>query len=131
MLVAIAVSLPARADCPRPPGDSNDTAGLAAHAECKRSEMFAASNRADSAREKMAVRLSELYLLLTSEGDNILEHSQSAWQDRTLSCPPGTKDVDEMTAHANCLEGVYTDRAKFLDQRLAECKSVGCQLDRL
>src|SRR5262245_24359856 len=123
MLVAIAVSSQARADCPGPPEDSNDNARLAALAECKRSEMFAASNRADSAREKMMVRLSELYLLLNPEGEKILEHSQSVWQDGTESCPPATKNVDEMTAHANCLEEVYTDRAKFLDQRLAECKS--------
>jgi hypothetical protein len=122
MLVAIAV-LPARADCPQSPE--------AAHTECKRSEMFAASNLADAAREKMLIRLNELYLLLTSEGDQILERSQSVWQGGTESCPPATKNVDEMTAHANCLEGAYTDRAKFLDQRLAECKSVGCQLDRL
>src|SRR5262245_19481159 len=103
MLVAIAVSLPARADCP--PEDSGDSAGSAAHADCQRSEMFAASNRADSAREKMMARLSELYLLRTSEGDKILEHSQSAWQGGTESCPPATKNVGEMTAHANCLEG--------------------------
>ncbi|HKP24573.1 MAG TPA: hypothetical protein VJV39_11970 [Dongiaceae bacterium] len=129
MLVAIAMSLPARTECPSE--NSSDSAGLAAHTECKRTEMFAASQRADSARQRMMVRLSELYLLLTSEGDKILEHSQSIWQGGTEACPPAPKDVDQMTAHANCLEGVYTDRAKFLDQRLAECKSVGCQLDRL
>ena len=128
----IAVSLPARADCPWSPEDFNDDAKVAAHVACRQAEMFDAFNRADAAYRDMTVRLTELYLLLTAEGDKRLDQRQSAWLAGTeKACPPATKEIDEMTAHANCLEGAYVDRAKFLDQRLAECKSVGCQLDRL
>lgn len=128
----IAVSLPARADCPWAPEDFNDDAKVMAHIECKKAEMFDALIRADAASRDMSARLSELYLLLTSEGDKRLDQTQPTWRDRTEgTCPPISTNVDEMIAHANCLEGAYVDRAKFLDQRIAECQSVGCQLDRL
>src|SRR5688572_1619265 len=108
--------LAALAECPWSSEDFNDDSKVVAHIECKKEEMFDAMTRAEAARKSMASRLTEFYGLLDAEGDEKLGKNQSAWLKTTSTCPPLSKNVDEMIARQNCFESAYIDRAQFLDE---------------
>lgn len=130
-LLLVIASVAAKADCPWSPGDFEDDAKVIAHARCKMDEMTQAAARAETARKNMSMRLTELHGLLASQDDETLQNSQSVWWKGTDACPPLSKNVDDGINHLVCMERAYIDRAKFLDERLLECRSDGCQPDKL
>jgi uncharacterized protein YecT (DUF1311 family) len=132
LLLSLAgVPVAAQADCPWSPSDFEDDAKVIAHARCKMDEMTQVAAQAETARKSMSTRLTELHRLLGSQDDETLQNSQSAWWKSTDACPPLSKNVDDVINHLACMERTYLDRAKFLDERLLECKSDGCQPDKL
>jgi hypothetical protein len=117
----------AAAECEVPTASSSEDE-LLAFLECSIEE----ATRASAARDAMAARLRDLYLVVDGDAETRLDANQKTWSAETeASCPPFSNDVVVGVAASACLEKRYTERSALLDEILAGCRAGSCPVDKL
>jgi hypothetical protein len=110
------------------PSASSSEAELLTFLECSMED----AARASAARDAMAARLRDLYLVVDGEAETRLDTNQKTWMAETeASCPTFSNEVVVGVADSACLEKRYTERSAFLDEIIAECKAGSCPVDKL
>lgn len=118
----------ASAECGVPPTASSSEEDLLAFLECSIED----AARASAARDAMAARLRDLYLLVDGEAETRLDVGQKAWTAETeASCPSFSNDTVVGVADSACLKKRYTERSALLDEILAGCRAGSCPVDKL
>ena len=117
----------ASAECEVPTASSSEEE-LLVFLECSIED----AARASAARNAMAARLRDLYLVLDGEAETQLDANHKTWQAETeASCPPFSNDIVVGVAASGCLEKRYTERSAFLEEILAGCRAGACPVDKL
>ena len=67
---------------------------------------------------------------LDSEGKGLLKTGQLTWiEERNTNC--SRRDGDEFFVNLNCATNTTIERSNFLQDRIRECVSAGCQNSQL
>jgi len=67
---------------------------------------------------------------LDSEGKDLLKSGQLAWiEDRNSSC--SRREGAEFFVNLDCATNTTIERSQFLQDRIRECASAGCQNSKL
>ena len=67
---------------------------------------------------------------LDSEGKGLLKTGQSTWiEERNTNC--SRRDGDEFFVNLSCATNTTIERSNFLQDRIRECVSAGCQNSQL